>query len=298
MTYLIISNDTVILEKIHNFFPNFYTEENNFKIYTYEKNKFYVPNIPKSNYDKFLFYKKIYQIKNIVFSKIIFLSSIELDFNVKIFLNNLSRKIVKEQSDIIVFSAINFILHQDKNQINNIGYKMLFPKAYWNYSSSNVLYVVDKKVNLFEPFYFINYIDNFKIKNILKKLNVSNPFCYENVDKNIKNKLSSNYEKTNDLDNIDNNNIDNNNKFNKSDRLNKKNELENYNKTDDFICSNIKKENKQNNKFINDIDVKNIFYIDDSDEDDNNSYSESTSSGVSFGLNEPNSIELKNIKHL
>ena len=291
MSYLIISNDTIILEKIHNFFPNFYTEENNFKIYAHEKNKFYVPSIPKSNYDKFYFYNKIYQIKNIIFEKIIFLTSIELDFNIKIFLNNLSRKIVKEQSDIIVFSANNFILHQDKNQTNNIEYKMLFPKAYWNYLSSNILYVVDKKVNVFEPFYFINYIDNFKIKIILKKLNMSNSFSYEHRDK--KNKSFSNYEKSNDFDNIDNiDNIDNTNNSNKSNKSN------GINNVDDFICLNIKKENEQKNKFINDIDVKNIFYIEDSDEDDDNSYSKSTSSGVSFGLNEPNSIELKNIKHL
>lgn len=203
MTYLIISNDTTILEKIHNFFPNFYNEEHNFRIYSYEKNKFYVPKIPIDNFDKFNYYKKIYQIKNIIFSKIIFLTKNELSFDIKIYLNNLSRKLVKEQSDIMVFVLPNFV---NSKETNEIGFKMIFPKAFWNFYTSNIIFINDDDIDFFEPFYFINYLDNIKIKNILKKYNIVN-----NLQN--KNKLSEKIKLSE--KNIDNNYLTTNNILNK-----------------------------------------------------------------------------------
>ena len=133
----------------------------------HEKNKFYVPKLPKTNYDSFMFYRNISKITNIKFSKIIFITGSQISSNLKIYLNNLSLYLVSSQSDITVFMLDKFISVCDE-----IKYHMIFPCGFWNCKKSNIVYVLDSEITTFEPFYFINYIDNLKIKNIFQKLDI------------------------------------------------------------------------------------------------------------------------------
>lgn len=197
MVYLLVSNNFDTLETIHNYFPNYYTEDGYFKVYDYENEKFYVPQIPKNEIEKYNFFSNIQNLKNILFSKIIFLVNSIETYDLKIYLNNLSRKLVKNQNDVQVFILPNFISKQ-----NNLIYKMFCCSAYWNYKNSDVTYIVDYEINndvtIFEPFYFIYYIENFKLKKILKNINTNNRYTMSKSLTNINEQKLSIKDKQND----------------------------------------------------------------------------------------------------
>lgn len=175
MVYLFISNNIETLKIIHNFFPNYYTEDGYFNVYEYENEKFYVPQIPQTHTNGYWFFTAISKIKKIIFTKIILLTNNVDTIDLKIYLNNISRKLVKNQNDILVFILPNFV-----NYIDNMIYEMFFPKAFWNLTNSDTTYIVDNdfglqdKPNKFEPYYFINYIDNLKLSNFYLKMVNSN----------------------------------------------------------------------------------------------------------------------------